>query len=57
MVLNYIWIGLILIGVVVGLVHWILTGQAEVFNEMLLRWLMNHRDPEFQRVQPDVQSE
>ena len=35
MVLNYIWIGLILIGVVVGLVHWILTGQAEVFNEML----------------------
>lgn len=35
MVLNYIWIGLILIGVVVGLVHWIVTGQAEVFNEML----------------------
>ena len=35
MVLNYIWIGLILIGVVVGLVHWIQTGQAEVFNEML----------------------
>lgn len=35
MVLNYIWIGLILISVVVGLVHWIVTGQAEVFNEML----------------------
>ncbi len=35
MVLNYIWIALILIGVAVGLVHWIVTGQADVFTEML----------------------
>lgn len=35
MVLNYIWIALILTGAAVGLVHWIVTGQAEVFTEML----------------------
>lgn len=35
MVLNYIWICLILIGVLVGLLHWVLTGQADVFSEML----------------------
>ncbi len=35
MVLNYIWIGLILIGVTVGIIHFVLTGQAGVFSEML----------------------
>ena len=35
MALNYIWIGLILIGVLVGVIHWALTGQADVFSEML----------------------
>ena len=35
MVLNYIWIALILIGVAVGLAQWIVTGQADVFTEML----------------------
>ena len=35
MALNYIWIGLILIGVLVGFIHWALTGQADVFSEML----------------------
>lgn len=35
MILNYIWIFLILAGVLVGIVHWILTGQADIFTEML----------------------
>ena len=35
MVLNYIWIGLILVGVVVGILHWALTGQADIFTDML----------------------
>lgn len=37
--------------------HMVNLEQPEVFNEMLLRWLMNHRDSEFQKEQPDVQSE
>ncbi len=35
MVLNYIWIGLILIGVTVGIIHSVLTGDTNVFSEML----------------------
>lgn len=35
MVLNYIWIGLILIGVTVGIIHSLLTGDTNVFSEML----------------------
>ncbi len=35
MVLNYIWIGLILIGVIVGCVHACVTGDVGIFNEML----------------------
>ena len=35
MVLNYIWIGLILIGVMVGIIHSVLTGDTNVFSEML----------------------
>ena len=35
MILNYIWIGLILIAVVVGIVQFAVFGQSEVFSEIL----------------------
>ena len=35
MILNYIWIGLILIAVVVGIVQFAVFGQSEVFTEIL----------------------
>lgn len=35
MILNYIWIGLILIAVIVGLVQFAFFGQADVFSEIL----------------------
>ena len=35
MILNYIWIGLILIAVVVGIVQFAFFGQNEVFTEIL----------------------
>ena len=35
MILNYIWIGLILIAVVVGIVQFAVFGQNEVFTEIL----------------------
>ncbi|MCR4664682.1 MAG: spore maturation protein [Paludibacteraceae bacterium] len=35
MALNYIWIGLILIGVAVGIIHSVVTGDTDVFSAML----------------------
>ncbi len=35
MVLNYIWIGLILLAVVMGCVQFFVFGQSEIFNEIL----------------------
>ena len=35
MILNYIWIGLVLIAVVVGIVQFAVFGQSEVFTEIL----------------------
>ncbi|MBQ9704722.1 MAG: hypothetical protein IJV55_00820 [Paludibacteraceae bacterium] len=35
MVLNYIWIGLILIAVAVGIVQFAVFGQADIFNEII----------------------
>ena len=35
MILNYIWIGLILIAVVVGIVQFFAFGQSDVFSEIL----------------------
>ena len=35
MVLNYIWIGLILLAVIMGCVQFLVFGQADIFNEIL----------------------
>ena len=35
MILNYIWIGLILIAVIVGIVQFFAFGQTDIFSEIL----------------------
>lgn len=35
MVLNYIWIGLVLIAILVGLIQALITGQTDIFTELL----------------------
>lgn len=35
MILNYIWIALILVGILVGCIHAVATGETGIFNDML----------------------